>query len=96
MREVQAVARASGASIPDAAISTAMARVDALPAEGTTSMHRDLVSGNRSELDDLVGAVLRAGAARGVSVPVHEALYALLVPHELAARDGQGPGKRRA
>jgi 2-dehydropantoate 2-reductase len=86
MREVQAVARASGASIPDTAISTAMARVDALPADGTTSMHRDLSSGRRSELDDLVGAVVRAAAARKVGVPVHETLYGLLLPHELAAR----------
>ena len=86
MREVQAVARAAGASIPDAAIWTAMARVDALPAEGTTSMHRDLLAGKRSELDDLVGAVVRAAAARKVPAPVHEALYAVLLPHELAAR----------
>jgi 2-dehydropantoate 2-reductase len=86
MREVQAVARASGASIPDLAISTAMARVDALPADGTTSMHRDLLSGRRSELDDLVGAVVRAAGARKVGVPVHETLYGLLLPHELLAR----------
>jgi 2-dehydropantoate 2-reductase len=89
MREVQSVARAAGASIPDAAISGAMSRVDSLPAEGTTSMHRDLVSGKRSELDDLVGAVVRAGASRKVPVPVHETLYGLLLPHELAAREGR-------
>jgi 2-dehydropantoate 2-reductase len=87
MREVQAVARASGASIADAAVSTAMARVDALPPEGTTSMHRDLLAGKRSELEDLVGAVLRAAVPRRVPVPAHEALYALLLPHELAARE---------
>ena len=65
-----------------------MARVDALPPEGTTSMHRDLLAGRRSELDDLVGAVLRAAAGR-VPVPAHEALYALLWPHELAARESR-------
>jgi 2-dehydropantoate 2-reductase len=86
MREVQAVARANGASIPDAAIPTAMKRVDALPAEGTTSMHRDLLSGKRSELDDLVGAVPRAATGREVAVPVHETLYALLMPLEQTAR----------
>jgi len=88
MREVQAVAHASGASIADAAVASAMARVDALPPEGTTSMHRDLLAGRRSELDDLVGAVLRAAAGR-VPVPAHEALYALLWPHELAARESR-------
>ena len=87
MREVQAVAGASGAAIGDAAVSAAMARVDALPPEGTTSMHRDLLAGRRSELDDLVGAVLRAAAPRRVPVPSHDALYALLLPHELAARE---------
>jgi 2-dehydropantoate 2-reductase len=88
MREVQSVARAAGASIPDAAISSAMTRVDSLPAEGSTSMHRDLLSGKRSELDDLVGAVVRTGASRKVPVPVHETLYGLLLPHELLARGG--------
>jgi 2-dehydropantoate 2-reductase len=87
MREVQAVARTKGASIGDAAIAGAIARVDALPAEGTTSMHRDLLGGKRSELDDLIGAVLRAAAPQRVPVPAHEALYALLWPHELSARD---------
>jgi len=86
MREVQAVARTKEASIADAAIQSAMARVDALPQEGTTSMHRDLLAGRRSELDDLVGAVLRAAAPQRVPVPIHEALYALLWPHELAAQ----------
>jgi 2-dehydropantoate 2-reductase len=86
MREVQAVANARGAKVADAATPTAMARVDGLPADGTTSMHRDLLSGRRSELDDLVGAVLRAGDASGVAVPVHRTLYGLLLPHELAAR----------
>jgi 2-dehydropantoate 2-reductase len=89
MREVQAVARASGASIADAAVPAAMSRVDALPAEGTTSMHRDLLAGKRSELDDLVGAVLRAAGPRRVAVPAHQALQALLWPHELAARGAQ-------
>jgi len=86
MREVQAVARTKGASIGDAAIEAAMARVDALPQEGTTSLHRDLLAGRRSELDDLTGAVLRAAAPQRVPVPIHEALYALLWPHELAAQ----------
>lgn len=86
MEELAATARARGVALaPDAAART-LALVDSLPAEGTASMQRDLGAGRPSELDDQTGAVIRLARAAGVAVPVHEALYAALVPRERGAR----------
>jgi 2-dehydropantoate 2-reductase len=83
---VLAVARARGVQVSETAVGSALARTDSLPPDGTTSMHRDLVSGRRSELDDLVGAVVRAAAETGTPAPAHEFLWACLLPQERAAR----------
>ena len=40
-----------------------------------TSMHLDLEAGKRLEIDALSGAVVRFGAAKGVSTPVHQTIY---------------------
>jgi len=86
MREVLALARARGIGLPDAVIGETMRFTDSLGAGATSSLHRDLIEGRRSELDDLAGAVVRLGREAGVPVPVHETLYASLLPLELAAR----------
>jgi len=57
-----------------------------VPEESTASMQRDIVDGRPSELEDQVGAMVRLGRAAGVPVPVHEFLYASLLPAERRAR----------
>jgi 2-dehydropantoate 2-reductase len=63
-----------------------MAFTDALPADGTTSMQRDIVAGRPSELEAQNGAVVRLGRNAGVETPVHDFIYRSLVPLELRAR----------
>lgn len=84
--ELVAVARARGVALPADAAAGALAVIDGVPAEATASMQRDLGAGKPSELEDQIGAVVRLGRQAGVPVPVHEALYAALLPQELAAR----------
>ncbi len=84
--EIAALARARGVELPPGAPARALARVDAVQADGTISMQRDLGAGRPSELADQTGAVVRLARAAGVPVPVHEALLAALLPQELAAR----------
>jgi 2-dehydropantoate 2-reductase len=67
-------------------VAQTLARIDELPADATASMHRDLVDGRPSELDELVGAVVRLGRDAAVATPVHAALYAELEPLERKAR----------
>ena len=59
---------------------------DALPAEATASMQRDLMAGKPSELDAWNGAIVRFGAACGVDTPVHAFTLHALLPMERRAR----------
>ena len=64
--------------------------VDALPAESTASMQRDIAEGKPSELEQQNGAVVRLGEAAGVATPTHRAIYEALLPKERAARTAGG------
>jgi 2-dehydropantoate 2-reductase len=86
LEEVAAVARARGVGLPPDAVASAEAFLDGVAPEGTTSMQRDVGSGKPSELEDQIGAVRRLGRQVGVPTPVHDALYAVLLPQEAAAR----------
>ncbi len=86
MEEVAALARARGVALGADAVSRAIAAIDGLPPEGTTSMQRDLGAGRPSELEDQAGAVLRLARESGVAVPVHAALLPALLPQERSAR----------
>jgi 2-dehydropantoate 2-reductase len=90
VREVQAVGQAHGAALSEESTSHVWQRYRSLPPAGTTSMQRDIVAGRPSELEAQTGAVVRLGRARGVAVPVHAALHAVLRPQEARARSVQG------
>jgi 2-dehydropantoate 2-reductase len=84
--ELVAVGKARGVALPPDAAARACAIVDAVPAEATSSMQRDIGAGRPSELADQVGAVVRLARDAGVPVPVHETIHAALLPQERAAR----------
>jgi 2-dehydropantoate 2-reductase len=84
--EVVAVAKARGVALPDDAAATALKAIDDLPEDGTPSMQRDIMNGKPSELESQNGAVVRLGRESGVPTPVHEFIYASLLPQEQAAR----------
>ena len=86
MDEILAVASARAVALEDTLTDDAMAFVDGLPADGTSSMQRDFAAGRRTELESLSGAVVRLGRESGVPTPVHAEIYQFLLPRELAAR----------
>ncbi|MER3459155.1 MAG: 2-dehydropantoate 2-reductase, partial [Chloroflexota bacterium] len=86
MREILAVARARGVALSDEVIPQTMAFIDAMPANGTASMQRDIIAGRPSELDYQNGTVARLGRELGVPTPVNAFIYASLLPQELRAR----------
>jgi 2-dehydropantoate 2-reductase len=86
MREVVAVARARGIEVSDDAVTKSLGLMDGLEPHGTSSMQRDIMAGRRSELDAWNGAVARLGREAGVETPVHDFIYATLLPQELRAR----------
>jgi 2-dehydropantoate 2-reductase len=86
LEEVRAVAAAHGVALPAEAVTETLAFMDALPADATASMQRDIIAGRPSELETQNGAVVRLARAAGVEVPVHDFLYRCLLPLELLAR----------
>ncbi len=93
LQEVVDVAVARGVAMPTQAVAAMMAFIDSMPYEGTASLQRDMMAGQPSELSSQTGALVRLAREAGVSVPVNEMLYAILLPQELAAR-GQLPEQR--
>ena len=86
MEEIASVAAAHGVSLQDDAVAFAMNTVDTFPAEGTSSLQRDIAAGVPSELDAWTGAAVRLGATVGVATPVHSFIHAVLLPSEMQAR----------
>lgn len=80
LHEVRNVGRAVGVTWPADAIDRVWARYDSLPADGSTSLQRDLMAARPSEFEAQTGAVVRIGRAHGVPTPVHDVLYAVLLP----------------
>jgi 2-dehydropantoate 2-reductase len=92
LEEVASLATARSVRLHPAAVIRALAMVDALPADATASMQRDIQAGRPSELQDQVGAIVRMARAAGVNTPTCELLFAALLPQELAARGTQATG----
>ncbi len=86
LEETAAVARAEGVDLPDKVVAKTLAFLDALPPESTASMQRDIAEGRPSELEAQSGSVSRRGRRAGVATPVHDLLYAALLPLERRAR----------
>jgi 2-dehydropantoate 2-reductase len=84
--EVQALANAKQVALRPDTAAKALALVDVLPEDSIASLQRDVVAGRPSEVDSLSGAAARIGIELGVSVPIHAAIYAALLPQERAAR----------
>lgn len=90
MAEIECVARAKGVQLPKNAVEIGMNSVDAVPADGTSSMQRDFRSGRRTELESFSGTVVRLSRELGIAVPIHQLCYQLLLPRELYAKQKMG------
>jgi len=84
--EVAAVGRAHGVPIPAGQRERVRAFALALDEGAYSSLYTDLAAGRRTELDTLLGTVVRLGERYGVPTPACRAIYAALRPHDLAAR----------
>ncbi|HET9209151.1 MAG TPA: 2-dehydropantoate 2-reductase [Thermoanaerobaculia bacterium] len=78
LREVIAVARASGVALPADVESQILGSISGLPGAMKPSFLLDLEAGGPTELDDLSGAVSRLGRQAGVETPVHDVATAAL------------------
>jgi len=86
MKEIETVASARGISLGEKAVNEALANIDSLPDNATSSMQRDIMAHRPSELESQNGAVVRLGRETGVGTPVNSFIYESLLPLELRAR----------
>ena len=86
MREVCAVAVEKNVTLSHDTVDKAMAFLDGMPLDATSSMQRDIMNGRPSELESQNGAVVRIGKETGVATPVHRFIYNALLPMETLAR----------
>ena len=86
MAEIVAVGRARGVALDEGFADKSLANVDRMPPEMTTSMHGDLMRGNRLELPWLNGWVAKLGAELGIATPLNRALSAVLAPYAMGTR----------
>lgn len=86
MREVVAVGRAEGVKLAEDFADNRLAFCDSLPADMTSSMHRDLERGNRLEVRWLSGDVAERGCRLGVPTPVNRAIHDILMLHAEGSR----------
>ncbi len=81
IKEVVAIGRAKGVSLPDDQAEQSLTWADNLPATMVASMLGDLNRGNRLELPWLSGNVVTLGEALGIATPVHKFMYTVLKLH---------------
>ncbi|MEV0442412.1 2-dehydropantoate 2-reductase [Streptomyces spectabilis] len=75
MTEIQHLAAAHDVALPEDIVARTLAFLDQQPAEGTSSLQRDILSGRPSELDAWNGSVVRLGERTGTPTPVNRYLY---------------------
>ena len=83
--EVAAVATARGITLDADVVDKTLAFIDGSAPSIKPSMQRDVEAGRVSELESMLGVVVRLGAELGVPTPVMRLAYAMLKPGQLKA-----------
>ncbi|HET6211962.1 MAG TPA: 2-dehydropantoate 2-reductase [Micromonosporaceae bacterium] len=83
--EVTAIGRAEGVPLPDGLVDSTMRASAALDPAAFSSLHHDLTTGRRMELEALHGSAVRRARALLVPAPTCEAIYSILRPWAVAA-----------
>lgn len=81
MQEVETVARACGANLPEKCADLAMDTFSSMEPSIRGSMYYDLAAGRRLELEVLNGTVVRLGSEHGIATPINSTIYAALKPY---------------
>jgi 2-dehydropantoate 2-reductase len=95
MSEVAAVARARGVDLESDTVSKTLAFIDSADPGIKPSMQRDIEAGRMSELESMIGVVVKLGSELGVPTPVMRFTFAVLEPAYLMAKNPTaGPSAR--
>lgn len=88
LAEIKQVARAKNIDVSEEALQQKLEKLSHLPKEATSSMHRDFSQGRPSELESLVGYVVREAKELKVPTPVYDKIYGELVEKQNAPAGG--------
>jgi len=80
------VGKALGVALNEADLQNTIDLIDSIPADGSTSMQRDVEAGYPSELETQTGAIVNLAKQFNLPVPVNEFIYSALIPQEKSAR----------
>ena len=86
IKEIVAVAQARGVSLAPDVLTSTLKFIDESAAGIKPSMQRDIEAGRMSELESMIGIVVRLGEKLGMATPVMGLTYAVLKPGEIKAR----------
>jgi len=86
MQEIYTLALAHEVELPKNTVAKTMDRLGSFPPNSTTSMQRDIASGQPSELDAQNGAVVRLAREAGIGTPLNRFILDSLRSQELRAR----------
>jgi 2-dehydropantoate 2-reductase len=87
MEEILKIGQVRRVNLRDDTVQNLMTHhVDKTQPDVIASMHKAIVEGKPSELDEQTGAVIRMGRQAGIPTPTNYFIYAALLPMELKAR----------
>lgn len=70
--EIEAVAKAKGLQLPTDIVDQTIIKLEKSPKNATSSMNRDLLAGNKTEVTSLTQFVVNEGLKYGVETPLYE------------------------
>ena len=77
--EIEAVAKAKGLHLPTDIVDQTIIKLEKSPKNATSSMNRDLLAGNRTEVTSLTQFVVNEGLKYGVKTPLYEKIANVLL-----------------
>jgi 2-dehydropantoate 2-reductase len=86
LEEVVLVANSRGVGLTEKSVQSVMDRIDQTQPDTMSSMQKDIIEGRPSELETQTGALVRMAHTADISTPIHEFIYASLLPQEKKAR----------
>lgn len=79
MKELYAVSEAEGIGLYDGIIDDMLKYGGSLPAGSTSSMNSDYLAGRKTEVETLIGVVVRLGQKYGIATPLYDKVYYKLI-----------------
>jgi 2-dehydropantoate 2-reductase len=79
MKELFAISEAEGIGLYEGIIDDMLKYGGSLPAGSTSSMNSDYLAGRKTEIETLIGIVVRLGQKHGIATPVYSRVYNELI-----------------